>query len=347
MSGKSCSFGGVVLLLVSTFFSFFCVPAYGDNEGAYFNAILSGYTESVQEFGHVSFSYQMTGTMNGRPFTESTGRVHFDQRNIRRYRVETQDDSDQEAQYETVVAPEWDRFIRVSRDDEITPTVISCLKPENIPSVFRTLGATNILFGRALFHDEFVFLPEVLRSLGPNNVTVADRDQNRKEIRFVHQGYRCRMLLDAESFALVLFENSGGTVSHLCEILEFQNISGLVFPTKFVVTSQMPLGEVTYEYSLSDICFNPLSEEDFRFSLMLPDWTAVYMMDAPQIQYIWLDGRAVVLTDELALDRARGHGFIPGPAEPRFWLVTIGILLILVGGGKLLYDHVKKTRGGA
>ena len=62
-------------------------------------------------------------------------------------------------------------------------------------------------------------------------------------------------------------------------------------------------------------------------------------MDAQQIQYVWFDGKIVPRTDEVMLAIARGnHKFMPGPDSPRFWLMAVGIIMIVVALGKKLYD---------
>jgi hypothetical protein len=65
------------------------------------------------------------------------------------------------------------------------------------------------------------------------------------------------------------------------------------------------------------------------------------MQDAPQIQYVWIDGNIEPLTDELALARIQGQRFIPGFNEPRFWFITIGIILMSLGLGGKLWKYIK------
>jgi len=318
----------------------FCLcPCHGENREEIFDKVLSGYTQSLQKLEHVSFSYQWEETINGMPSDKRAGRIFFDQKNIKDKFVETRTGDAQETQYETVIAPEWGRFIRVARSDQLDPTVVSCLNAENIPGIHRTLGATSFLFGWALFQGGHVYLPEILRSLGPSNVTISDSDRNRKEICFIYQGHQCRMLLDAD-FTLMLFESTG---LHSYEVQEFININEIVFPTKLVTITQMPPSSVIYTYSLSDISFETLSEKDFQFSLPLLNGTPVHMQDARHIEHIWLDGKIVPKTNEAMLAIARGgHKFMPGPEEPRFWLLTISIILILIGGGRLAYRYFVK-----
>jgi hypothetical protein len=80
------------------------------------------------------------------------------------------------------------------------------------------------------------------------------------------------------------------------------------------------------------------SEKDFKITMPIPNYTEVSMQDAPQIKYVWLNGEIVPLTDEIALARIRGHGFIPGVREPRFWLMTAGIIMITLALGLKIKD---------
>ena len=85
-----------------------------------------------------------------------------------------------------------------------------------------------------------------------------------------------------------------------------------------------------------------LSDEDFKIMLDIPNYTPAFMQDAPQIEHIWLDGKIVPKTNEAMLAIARGgHKFMPGPESPRFWFMAIGIILILIGGGRLAYKYIR------
>ena len=85
------------------------------------------------------------------------------------------------------------------------------------------------------------------------------------------------------------------------------------------------------------------TDKDFKIKKTIPNYTEVFTQDAIQIKHIWLDGRIVPLTDELALAlaRARGHGFIPGVREPRFWMMALGIVMILFALGRMAYKYFK------
>ncbi|GHT27458.1 hypothetical protein FACS18942_06820 [Planctomycetales bacterium] len=74
------------------------------------------------------------------------------------------------------------------------------------------------------------------------------------------------------------------------------------------------------------------TKSDFVLSVSIKNGTPVFMQDAPQIQYIWMDGKIEPKTDELMLRIAQGDNkFIPGVSKPRFWLMAIGILFIVLG----------------
>jgi len=76
---------------------------------------------------------------------------------------------------------------------------------------------------------------------------------------------------------------------------------------------------------------------------VIPNGTPVAVLDAPQIEYVWMDGKPVVKTDEVALRIARGdYGFMPGPKNPRFWFIAFGLVLLLVGGGLKIRSMLKK-----
>jgi hypothetical protein len=108
-------------------------------------------------------------------------------------------------------------------------------------------------------------------------------------------------------------------------------------------TLVLPKRTISTQIVFRDISLKAEISEDKLFSKMkIPNGTAVSMSDAPQIQYVWLDGKIVPKTDEVALAIARGdHKFIPGPQEPRFWFIALGLILMFLGGGLKLYSMLK------
>lgn len=348
MVGWLCSAGNVILLLGFLLF-FGCCQSYADE--ASFDEVVRGYAESIKKLRNVSFSYHLETFFGERFYGETSGTILTDQKNIRHRFNQQVAENGQVTHHEDIIAPEWDRFLRIVRNDQGEPVVISCHNIENIPDINQTLGPMNFIFGRLLFQG-FAYLPDMAKELGAINVALFN-DSGRIEISFVHQNYQYRILLDSESFALRFFEKESitrrteayETVRYSIEILESQNINGMIFPTKFVVAHSMS-GDGTehdntmHRYALTNVSFSSLSEKDFHLSITLPNGIPAEMQDAPQIQYIWYDGKIVPKTDEVMLAIARGgHKFMPGPSEPRFWFMSIGIILILIACGRLAYKH--------
>ena len=337
---------GVVVFLSLFFFLFKC---FGDDRKKTFDETILGCTKYEKRLGHVTFFYQLERLIDSEYRVDATGWVLTDQVNIRHHFTRY---DERELHFETVVAPEWDRYVEVGRDSDGELSTSSCLSAENIPNIFQTLGGpVNFPLGRLSFHGrEFTHLSSVLQELEPSDVAIVGNTQNQRELRFSQQGYQYRILLDGESFAVVLFEKNTllprsrnyETESYVLEVSEFQDIGGVKFPVRYttVLSLSGESGKTTYRWSLSDISFNVLAEKDFRLTITIPDGTHARMNDASHIQHIWHDGKIVPKTDDVMLAIARGgHKFMPGPKEPRFWLMVIGIFLILLGGGRMAYRH--------
>jgi len=151
-------------------------------------------------------------------------------------------------------------------------------------------------------------------------------------------------------------------------VVEQDIVSGVTVPVKFSVVVCIAGGEeLVYDsekntviprkanpYCLESVIeftkieINPFSKDvDLTFGTSVPNGTEVNLSNPAHIQYIWLDGKIVPKTDEAMLAIARGgHKFMPGPQESRFWMMSIGIFLILLSCGKLAYDHFKKKNSG-
>ena len=96
------------------------------------------------------------------------------------------------------------------------------------------------------------------------------------------------------------------------------------------------------QISVNDI----IPTKNFSFTTEVPNYTKVIVEDVPQIKYVWLDGKVVPYTDELALARVRGHGFKPGVREPRFWMMGAGILMIVIALVLKVREYLAKRKGG-
>ena len=90
----------------------------------------------------------------------------------------------------------------------------------------------------------------------------------------------------------------------------------------------------------TDVKLNPFPKNQaLTFDTMIPDHTQVQLFSQQQIEHVWIKGKIVPVTDEVALANARGHGFIPGVREPRFWLMALGTAMILIALGRMAYRH--------
>ena len=184
--------------------------------------------------------------------------------------------------------------------------------------------------------------------------------------------YRFMITLDPErnsvlsSYSIVALrrgDKTGGLQTFEYKGTDFVNIDGLYFPKTFDLLmeagnfAQMPSPQkpMYVEYkstmtaSIEELSINkPLSKIDYGFQTKIENGTTVYVEEARQIDHIWLDGKPVVKTDEVMLAIARGgHKFMPGPDNPRFWMMLLSIILILTGGGMWVYKNFIRKEGGA
>ncbi|MDR0609751.1 MAG: hypothetical protein LBG58_06550 [Planctomycetaceae bacterium] len=140
----------------------------------------------------------------------------------------------------------------------------------------------------------------------------------------------------------------------------FISVNGVWLPTsytcKILSTASKPAdngtddrviykGESNFHWTLSNyrIASN-IQDQYFKIQTNIPNWTKVSVMDAPQIDYVWFDGEIVPLTDEIALARIRGHGFIPGVREPRFWFIAAGIFMVTLALGLKIRDFFRNRK---
>jgi hypothetical protein len=101
----------------------------------------------------------------------------------------------------------------------------------------------------------------------------------------------------------------------------------------------------TYQGEISKVSF-PLSfsDNDIKITMPIPNYTSVSMQDVLQIDYVWMDGKIVPLTDELAISRIRGHSFMPGVRESRFWMMIFGIILLVLAIIGQIWKYLKKSK---
>jgi hypothetical protein len=252
--------------------------------------------------------------------------------------------------------------------------------PQNFAERLKYLSE-KIVFGYEWFGDKkLFFLPQILK----NSKLALNFDEQRKKwtmnaenddsnfkIYFedINKGVPQQIIFNRAESKKKLYD----IVSIDFTISKFQTIKGIQVPLEMKITREkiVPNQQVTFDpvknesnekaalskgtgkrietiqAVWSDIAF---VEKDVSFNfkmeefIKIPNGTEVHVKNVPQIEYVWMDGKIVVKTDEVALAIARGgHKFIPGHDEPRFWMMALGIIMMLVGGGLKLRDMLKES----
>ncbi|MDR1491452.1 MAG: hypothetical protein LBT05_01830, partial [Planctomycetaceae bacterium] len=126
-----------------------------------------------------------------------------------------------------------------------------------------------------------------------------------------------------------------------CHISSVKLFNDIIIPDDFIIENAITGGTVDYygqtlktygatwqrHIVLSNIAIN--SDLEFAIQSEIPNGTKVLMQDVPQLAFEWKDGKVVPITDEAIL-ALRGQRFIPYPNEPRFWLMALGIAMIIL-----------------
>jgi len=80
---------------------------------------------------------------------------------------------------------------------------------------------------------------------------------------------------------------------------------------------------------LSSVSYKPLGDSDFQMQASVPDGLRVSMGDAPQLDYVWVDGKIVPWTD--AMPFPRGARFLKGDgSRASVWFVGLNVVIITV-----------------
>jgi hypothetical protein len=141
------------------------------------------------------------------------------------------------------------------------------------------------------------------------------------------------------------------------EVQSFEKVGAFWFPSTFTVRESFPGGTIhldphpgivmedierepqtlVADVTLTNVQFpDRFAEADFKIKTPVPNGTQVSMQDAMHDKYVWYKGKIVPATNEVMLIIARGdHKFTSG----RVWLIAISVILILIGGGRLAYQH--------
>jgi|GEM_PF-4639210 len=149
---------------------------------------------------------------------------------------------------------------------------------------------------------------------------------------------------------------SGDTTTMMFSFDKFIDVSGVRVPTFHEYFHSMVSVkdgiQGIYEGRISTVISNIKIAENtspapYSFQTRIPNGTRAILFDAQQIEHIWYDGKIVPKTNELMMQIAMGdHKFMPGPDEPRFWLLMLSFLLIALGLGKMIYNIIYKKEAG-
>lgn len=202
--------------------------------------------------------------------------------------------------------------------------------------------------------DEYI--PAILRSM---DLKVTHEVKNGFDAILLHgqkEGFDIQCWLDpAQQNCLRVLEmrninakNTGEFAYFEVRFDKFITVNGVPFPTLcYNKISQVNVdnkGILDSEFTIAFDDVDIWDESDpkpFPFVTEIPNGSKAVLLDVQQIEHIWLDGEVVPKTDEAMLALARGHKFMPGVSEPRFWLMAVGLVMLLAGGGILLRRHLK------
>ncbi len=261
-----------------------------------------------------------------------------------------------------------DFYSKISKKEHEEETVFSTSsKPDFFPDLHTQMGVFSVLIGNlALDHDKRESIDRVIKTLDNSETTSLDGGQI-WQVRGIEPVSRNEMIFrfskPYDGALTFLSTRQKGEPLDLTreteaffEMSQFEQVENTFFPRqlKFGLIREAGTvdvggqdvvyhgGSVEDIYEFKNIVLNRVKPEDFESSFSVPDGTRVFVLDVPQIEYIWKGGKILPKTDELMLEIARGdHTFMPYPNESRFWLIALGVLMILVGGGFKLRQYLK------
>ena len=140
--------------------------------------------------------------------------------------------------------------------------------------------------------------------------------------------------------------DGNGITKRQFDASEFEKREGIFLPGKLTISRFHPERKFPdLSWHLTDFKTNQKGDLDFDKALSeVPDYAPVTVQDALHLSPTRTieSGKVIVKTDDVMMQIARGgHKFMPGPDSPRFWLMAIGIILILIGGGRLAYKYFR------
>ena len=257
--------------------------------------------------------------------------------------------------YESVCSKEEYKEIAFEEDGELI--VYGYLDNSNIRNfnMDSYLGVPE-LSGYTSFRPPFEtrYIPDLMRSFR----LTASLDSRDGTDLVVLSGVRGRVSIrawfdPAQSYLLKFLElkqenaSDGEMIVKTVSFSKFIDVNGVKVPTFYeyfhsmvFLRSPNRIDESKITIVIDNITIADNSNPTpYSFQTKIPNGTRAVLMDAQQIEHIWYDGKVVPKTNELMMRIAMGdHKFMPGPDQPRFWLMASAILLITLGLGKMLYN---------
>jgi hypothetical protein len=133
-------------------------------------------------------------------------------------------------------------------------------------------------------------------------------------------------------------EISGVSVPSEATLIQFLPPAPIISPLEQGQLANVKNNKVTMsseykninEIKLISIDFDPkFTDDDFRITQSIPNGTEVNMQDAPQLNYVWQDGKAIPQLNKKALAAARGARFVGLAKTSWIWMIS-GALVLLI-----------------
>jgi hypothetical protein len=348
----NCRNFGLVFVLYVCFLNI----SYGQNEYHTSEFYLKKYEEYLKSLKSISFSYQ-----NILPNSSYHGEFKYNGKYSFCLIVD-ENNSDTTGYARELICTEKEFQMLQYNKPQTDMELFSYLDPSHdknyaletnftIPELFGYISAYPVL--------ENAFIPTFLRNI---NTTVTKDSKNGTELILLSgqkDNMTIKIWLDpAQNFLMHFLEVSQSNTSKTGEMIKkaivldkFIDVKDVKFPTFYensssqVNVNDKGIFKNTISINLDNISITDNSKpKPFSFKTKIPNGTKAVLFDSQQIQYVWMDGKIEPLTDEVALRIARGdHKFMPGPAEPRFWFIALGIIMLLLGGGLKLRDMLKES----
>jgi hypothetical protein len=328
--------------------------SYGQEQMYSSDFYLQKYEEYLKSLKCISFSYQNTFP----PDSMISGEFKYNGKYLWRVVFNEHDTADTYYARELIGSETTSQKLNYNKS-KTEMELFSYLNPSNAKNYkLEKNFVIPELLGYVVIYPkwEIAFIPQLLREM---NVKVTKVTKNGIELILLagqKDDLEMKVWLDpAQNFLMRFLEIHQSNTSQIGDLIdksivldEFISVKGVKFPTYYdysdsqVVPNQKVLkGKGMLKINSITITDNS-NPTPFSFKTKIPNGTKAILFDAQQIEHVWMDGKIVPKTDEVALAIARGdHKFIPGPNESRFWFIALGLILIFLGGGLKLYSMLK------